>query len=174
MKIRALEVDGFGVWSGLKLDNLSEGLSVFFGPNEAGKTTLMQFVRSVLYGFTSQRGRYLPPLRGGRPGGSLHVAGPNGSFQISRHQDQEDPDGDDEISLSPSDGTRPKVCSRRSIVGVRGPSGTYPATMSTRVAKIPSLGRCVPLAHIAGRSSTCPSTDPSPAGWTLTPICRTK
>lgn len=106
MKIRAVEVDGFGVWSGLKLDNLSEGLSVFFGPNEAGKTTLMQFVRSVLYGFTSQRGRYLPPLRGGRPGGSLHVAGPNGSFQVSRHQDQEDPEGDDEISLSASDGTR--------------------------------------------------------------------
>jgi len=106
VKIRAVEVDGFGVWSGLKLDNLSEGLSVFFGPNEAGKTTLMQFVRSVLYGFTSQRGRYLPPLRGGRPGGSLHVAGPNGSFQVSRHQDQEDPDGDDEISLSASDGAR--------------------------------------------------------------------
>ena len=51
MKITGLEVDGFGVWSGLKLDPLSEGLNVFFGPNEAGKTTLMQFVRSVLYGF---------------------------------------------------------------------------------------------------------------------------
>lgn len=106
MKIRALDVDGYGVWSGLKLENLSDGLSVFFGPNEAGKTTLMQFVRSILYGFTSQRGRYLPPLRGGRPGGSLHVSGPNGSFQVSRHQNEEDPDGDDEVSLSASDGTR--------------------------------------------------------------------
>ena len=73
MRITALEVDGFGVWSGLRLDHLSEGLNVFFGPNEAGKTTLMQFVRSVLYGFTSERRRYLPPLGGGRPGGSIHV-----------------------------------------------------------------------------------------------------
>ena len=31
MKITGLEVDGFGVWSGLKLESLSEGLNVFFG-----------------------------------------------------------------------------------------------------------------------------------------------
>jgi len=106
VKITALEVDGYGVWTGLKLDDLSEGLSVFFGPNEAGKTTLMQFVRSVLYGFTSGRGRYLPPLRGGRPGGSVHVVGPNGRFQVSRYQNEEDPAAPDEVVLSASDGTR--------------------------------------------------------------------
>ncbi|MFH1265156.1 MAG: AAA family ATPase, partial [Planctomycetota bacterium] len=104
MKITALEVDGFGVWSGLKLDGLSEGLNVFLGPNEAGKTTLMQFVRSVLYGFTTERRHYLPPLRGGRPGGSVHVGGPNGSFQVCRHRDPES--ADDEIILAASDGTR--------------------------------------------------------------------
>ena len=106
MKITALEVDGYGVWSGLKLDDISEGLNVFFGPNEAGKTTLMQFVRSVLYGFTSQRGRYLPPLRGGRSGGSVHVVGPNGCFQVSRYRDQEDPHAPDQVALSATDGTR--------------------------------------------------------------------
>jgi len=86
VRITALEVDGFGIWSGLKLDALGDGLNVFFGPNEAGKTTLMQFIRSVLYGFSPQRRRYFPPLHGGRPGGTLHLAGPQGPCVLSRHQ----------------------------------------------------------------------------------------
>ena len=106
MKITALEVDGYGVWSGLKLDGLSDGLNVFFGPNEAGKTTLMQFVRSVLYGFSPQRRQYLPPLRGGRPGGSVLIAGPNGRFQVSRHLDEDDANAPEKVTLSAADGTR--------------------------------------------------------------------
>ncbi len=47
MKITDLEVDGYGVWSGLKLRGLGDGLNVLYGPNEAGKTTLLQFVRSM-------------------------------------------------------------------------------------------------------------------------------
>lgn len=84
MRINALEVEGFGVWTGLRLEGLADGLNVFFGPNEAGKTTLMQFVRATLYGFTPPRRRYLPPRHGGIPGGSLRVTGPQGDFQISR------------------------------------------------------------------------------------------
>ncbi len=103
MKITGLEVDGFGVWSGLKLDPLSEELNVFFGPNEAGKTTLMQFIRSVLYGFTPERSRYVPPVHGGRPGGAVHVVGPNGRFQVSRHPNEE---GGEELFLEAPDGTR--------------------------------------------------------------------
>ena len=106
MKITALEVDGYGVWSGLKLGDLSDGLNVFYGPNEAGKTTLMQFVRSVLYGFSPRRRRYLPPLRGGRPGGSVYVVGPNGRFQVSRHDNEAEPGGRDLVTLSGADGTR--------------------------------------------------------------------
>jgi uncharacterized protein YhaN len=86
MKILAAEIDGFGVWSGLKLENLAERVTVFYGPNEAGKTTLLQFVRTMLYGFSPERGRrYLPPVRGGRPGGSLEVSGSGGRFTICRH-----------------------------------------------------------------------------------------
>ncbi len=107
MKITTLEVDGYGVWSGLKLDELSDELNVFFGPNEAGKTTLMQFVRSVLYGFAPSRRHYFPPLRGGRPGGSISTTGANGRFQISRHDDEEEPDGGQgKLLLTAADGTR--------------------------------------------------------------------
>ena len=43
MKVRDIQIDGFGVWSGLSVDSMPEGMTVFYGPNEAGKTTLMQF-----------------------------------------------------------------------------------------------------------------------------------
>ncbi len=88
MRITGLKVDGFGVWSGLELSELSDQLNVFYGPNEAGKTTLMQFVRSMLYGFApDRRARYLPPVRPGRPGGTLGTIVGGEAFAISRHAD---------------------------------------------------------------------------------------
>ncbi len=51
MKITDIQVDRFGVWRSLTLPLSSSGLNVFYGPNEAGKTTLLRFVRGILYGF---------------------------------------------------------------------------------------------------------------------------
>ena len=86
MKLLSAVIDGFGVWSGLRLESLDDRMTVFYGPNEAGKTTLLQFVRSMLYGFSPERARrYLPPVHAGRPGGSLAVAGAAGRFTICRH-----------------------------------------------------------------------------------------
>ena len=85
MKITDVEIEGFGAWNDLKLDHVSEGLTVFYGPNEAGKTTLMEFVRSILYGYSHERrSRYLPPVAGGRGGGALHVVGAGGRFTVRR------------------------------------------------------------------------------------------
>lgn len=106
MKITSLEVDGFGIWNGLKLDDFSDGLNVFCGPNEAGKTTLMQFIRSILYGFSPERRRYFPPLQGGRPGGSLCLAGPDGQFEVSRHDNLEKPGQAEIVTLTSADGAR--------------------------------------------------------------------
>ena len=106
MKILALEIDGFGVWSGLKFQRMSEGLNVVYGPNEAGKSTVLHFIRSALYGFSPERRRYLPPLHGGRPGGWLEVAGGGGQFQVARYTS---PDGNprlDETLITAADGSR--------------------------------------------------------------------
>jgi uncharacterized protein YhaN len=88
MKLTSLQVDGFGIWSGLTLGDLSPGCNVFYGPNEAGKTTLMQFVRAVIYGFSPERrDRYLPPLQGTTWGGTLTVFdGDEGRLAIHRRQ----------------------------------------------------------------------------------------
>ncbi|MCF0233693.1 MAG: AAA family ATPase, partial [Thermoguttaceae bacterium] len=60
MKITSLKIERFGVWEGLNLPKVSRGLNVFYGPNEAGKTTLMQFMRACLYGGADEeRSRYI-------------------------------------------------------------------------------------------------------------------
>jgi uncharacterized protein YhaN len=51
MKIQEILIERFGVWRDLSLTLPTEGPCVFYGPNEAGKTTLLRFVRGVLYGF---------------------------------------------------------------------------------------------------------------------------
>ena len=85
MKLKKIDIDGFGVWNGLAIDDLADTTTVVYGPNEAGKTTLMQFVRAVLYGFTPERRKkYLPPVNGGQPGGRLVLADAVGQFHLHR------------------------------------------------------------------------------------------
>ena len=86
MKVKDIQIDGLGVWSGLAVDSVPETMTLFYGPNEAGKTTLMQFLRAMFYGFTPERrGRYLPPVYGGMPGGAIRVTGPGGGYEVRRH-----------------------------------------------------------------------------------------
>jgi uncharacterized protein YhaN len=107
MRITELDIEGYGVWSGLRVEKLSDGMNVLYGPNEAGKTTLLQFVRTMLYGFSPGRRRYLPPVHGGRPGGVLHLTSPHGRFEIGRY-DNSLPDGTpgEQLTLTAPDGTR--------------------------------------------------------------------
>lgn len=105
MKITDLHVDGFGVWTSLSIDQFTEEATVFYGRNEAGKTTLMQFLRAMLYGFSpARRERYLPPLHGGRPGGTLYVSAGEEAYEIQRHA-ASDPDNiEGELAVFDGDG----------------------------------------------------------------------
>lgn len=73
MRLAELRVEGFGILNNLFLDgeDLLKNITVIYGPNEAGKSTLMSFILAVLFGFKSRGGRFGEPLRGGRQGGSL-------------------------------------------------------------------------------------------------------
>ena len=74
MKIENIRVDGFGVWNDKTWGPLNPGLNVFHGPNETGKSTLMAFIRAMLFGF-EKRGsakRY-EPVKGGSHGGWLDL-----------------------------------------------------------------------------------------------------
>jgi len=105
MKVKDIQVDGFGVWSGLAVDSIPESMTLFYGPNEAGKTTLMQFLRAMFYGFTPERrGRYLPPVYGGTPGGAIRVTGPGGGYEIRRHAQLTDNGTTGQLSVTGQDG----------------------------------------------------------------------
>jgi uncharacterized protein YhaN len=51
MKLTAIQIARFGIWQQLALHVPGEGVTVFYGANEAGKTTLLEFIRCILYGF---------------------------------------------------------------------------------------------------------------------------
>ena len=75
MKIREIHVDGFGRFAGRKFGPLERPVTVFYGPNEAGKSTLLEFIRRMMYGFPDGRSRanqYLP-FMGGNHGGRIAV-----------------------------------------------------------------------------------------------------
>ncbi len=87
MRIERIELDGFGHFANSGWE-LSPGLSVLLGQNEAGKTTLLNAIRALLFGFDATReGRtWYPALAGGRRGGRLVVvAGRDERWTIERH-----------------------------------------------------------------------------------------
>ena len=105
MKVKDIHIDGFGVWTGLSVDSLPEGMTLFYGPNEAGKTTLMQFMRAMLYGFTDERReKYLPPIYGGTPGGAIRISGPGGGYEIRRHHQLTEKSTTGQLSVTGPDG----------------------------------------------------------------------
>jgi len=86
VRIRSLRVDGFGIHRGLALGPLSPAVQVIAGPNEAGKSTLLAFLRWMLFAPWAGRGVNppLPPLRGGDAGGELELDGPGGSWRLAK------------------------------------------------------------------------------------------
>lgn len=73
MRISAFHADGFGLLHDQGLDRLCPQLCLFEGPNESGKSTLVELLRFLLFGDPGPRARRRPPLRGGSPGGRLHL-----------------------------------------------------------------------------------------------------
>jgi len=85
MKIDSLHIDGFGVWNDKTWGALAPGLNVFYGPNEAGKSTLMSFIRSILFGLDRRgQSRRYEPLNGGTHGGWLDVTVSGRPVRIER------------------------------------------------------------------------------------------
>ena len=75
MKIKALDIASFGKFKNYHLD-LSDGLTVIFGENEKGKSTIMAFIRMMFYGNTGKAsGIDKNPRKKYRPWGSDLMAG---------------------------------------------------------------------------------------------------
>ena len=88
MRIERLRIDGFGRFREKELCPLASRVTVLYGPNEGGKSTLLAFIRAILFGFPSYGARsHYPPLAGGRHGGSVSVADRHGQvYSVRRFQ----------------------------------------------------------------------------------------
>ncbi|RIX59408.1 hypothetical protein D3P08_04475 [Paenibacillus nanensis] len=90
MKLIEAHIEGFGRLSSRNL-RMDAPVIIVYGPNEAGKSTLFGFLRTMLYGFARrssqvERGE---PVYGGRHGGRLMFETDSGArFLVLRHADE--------------------------------------------------------------------------------------
>ena len=86
MRIRDICIDGFGQFAGREIGPLEQSVTVLYGPNEAGKSTLLEFVRRVLFGFPRKSGKVnpYPAMAGGSYGGSIVVEDTDGRLYVVR------------------------------------------------------------------------------------------
>lgn len=90
MKITAIELVGFGKWQQHKIEFLPQN-QLLFGKNEAGKSTIYQFIQAMLFGFPTKgkRKKEYQPKNGGAYGGRLWFSHQvYGEVQIERFKGQ--------------------------------------------------------------------------------------
>ena len=73
MRISNLTLEGFGVFHDASLEGIPDGVVLISGDNEAGKSTLLGFIRAILFGFPDGRTNenLYEPLAGGQHGGRI-------------------------------------------------------------------------------------------------------
>ena len=88
MKIEGIYLDGFGHFGGQSIGPLNHDLTVLSGANESGKSTLLAFIRTVLFGFPARLSdQHYPPLRGGNHGGRLTIVDDDGRrYVVERYR----------------------------------------------------------------------------------------
>jgi uncharacterized protein YhaN len=88
MYVTGFHIDGFGIYHDQGIRDLPAGLVVFVGDNESGKTTLMEFIRTLLFDFPPKRDKTrndYEPVRGGNHGGRLQFILQDGrGFTLAR------------------------------------------------------------------------------------------
>lgn len=104
MKIEKAIIYGFGKHQDVSIE-LNGRMNLFYGANEAGKTTIQQFIVQTLFGYplrTQNLQRY-EPKAGGKYGGQLHITDPvYGKAVIERVKGK----AAGEVSVYFEDGTR--------------------------------------------------------------------
>jgi len=73
MILKEIHIDGFGIFHGFTLDKLDRGVHIIRGENEAGKSTLLKFLRFTLFGYPRFHDQRMPPLQGGKHGGRIRA-----------------------------------------------------------------------------------------------------
>lgn len=86
MKLKKIVIYGFGKHENKTID-FDTGVNIIYGENEAGKTTIQQFILQVLFGFPQKNSTQLryEPKSGGKYGGQVHISDAiHGDYIIER------------------------------------------------------------------------------------------
>src|SRR5690625_1952302 len=72
MRIKQLEIYGYGKWVDQTF-HLSNNVQLFYGANEAGKSNLMSFIHTILFGFPTRNSTLLryEPHESSKYGGKI-------------------------------------------------------------------------------------------------------
>ena len=87
MKITGVYIDGFGIFHDQSISDLGKDIVLYYGHNEAGKSTLLSFIRSILFGFprANSKDSSYPPIAGGVHGGRVDLVTNSGDeWSVSR------------------------------------------------------------------------------------------
>ncbi len=87
IKIRNAYIDGYGKFQDKKFDFETAQFVLITGDNESGKSTVFNFLRSLLSGFNNFRSKenHYFPLNGGKHGGRVCIENNVGSFEFERY-----------------------------------------------------------------------------------------
>jgi uncharacterized protein YhaN len=85
MVIKEIHIDGFGVFSNFSLQLPGKGVHIILGNNEAGKSTLLKFIRHILF---KSKSNLVAPLRGGSPGGRIKILHSSGQEALFEKDDK--------------------------------------------------------------------------------------
>lgn len=89
MKIERIHIYGFGKWIDETFDFSNRTLTCLYGENEAGKSTLQQFIMYMLFGLPPKQRKFYQPKQSNRVGGSLTMTDEEyGTFTIERIEDE--------------------------------------------------------------------------------------
>jgi uncharacterized protein YhaN len=90
MRFEKIYITGFGALQNLELGDISPGLNIIEGANEAGKTTMLEFARALFFGFAQRdkisgdARRYLPSAGGAHGGWAILENAYNEKVRIER------------------------------------------------------------------------------------------
>lgn len=90
MRLRQIKIVNFGQFSNKTFDLPSDKINVFFGANEAGKSTTVAFIKQIMFGFHLRSNSspffedYTPLAHVSPMGGSLVFATDDDEYELER------------------------------------------------------------------------------------------
>ena len=118
MRISDIQIDRYGICENVSFEDFKSPFIVVYGPNEAGKTTTMEFIRNTMFGATTTVDRLHNLTDGGHAGGDIRAYDQEGNhWTISRSYGEQA-----KLEISINGQLHPNSSLNRDLLGGVGPN----------------------------------------------------